>query len=204
VSSADKYTSGAAAWTQREYADAETYLRRRADLIARDLDRGAVALDLACGDGGLGDFVVARGLRYIGVDLNEAMAAAARARQYDVTVADLNDYTPADPVEATTLFRALYYARDRAAFFRHVASYTSRKFVFDVNPRQYRLADVLHDLRAAGFEQVDARPFFVPQRVSLGPLAPVAQAAERIPPLARAVLRFRFTYVVTGSRSAPS
>ena len=127
------------------------------------------------------------------------MAAAARRRGYDVAVADLNEFVPAAPVAATTLFRALYYARDRAAFFRLVASYTERRLVFDVNPRQYALDDVLRDLRAAGFDGISTTPFFVPQNVALGPLAHVARAAERVPPLARAILRFRFTYVVSAS-----
>jgi hypothetical protein len=197
VSSADKYTGGASTWTAREYADAERYLRRRAELIAGGLAPGDTVLDLACGDGGLGDFVVGLGLRYAGVDLNEAMAGAARARGYDVAVADLNDFAPPEPVAATTLFRALYYARDRAAFFGRVASYTERKLVFDVNPRQYALAGVARDLRAAGFERIEVRPFFVPQTVSLGPFARLAEAAERMRPLAQAVLRFRFTYVVS-------
>jgi SAM-dependent methyltransferase len=199
VSSADKYTGGASEWTTREYADAETYLRRRVDLIAAGLAPGDTVLDLACGDGGLGDFVTARGFRYLGADLNEAMVAAARRRGYEIAHADLNDFAPAEPVAATTLFRALYYARDRAAFFRHVASYTERKLVFDVNPRQYQLDDVVRDLRSAGFEHVEARPFFVPQNVSLGPFALLAQGAERVPALARAILRFRFTYVVSAS-----
>lgn len=203
--SAEKYTGGAAGWTPNEYADGETYLRRRAELIARRLLPGDLVLDLACGDGGLAPFVEECGLRYAGVDLNEAMVAAARRRGVRAELADLNDYRPSEPVAATTLFRALYYARDRASFFRHVASYTERAIVFDLNPRQYAPAGVVRDLRAAGFDDVSLRPFFVPQRVALGPLAQLARAAERIPPLARAVLRVRFTYVVTGSRSsAPS
>lgn len=200
----DKYTPGAHDWTRNEYADATTYLRRRAELIAHGLTRGDTVLDLACGDGGLGAFVEAHGLRYRGVDLNEAMVSEARAHGVDAELGDLNDYVPGEPVAETTLFRALYYARDRAAFFRHVASYTERRLVFDVNPRQYALTDVVRDLRAAGFGHVDARPFFVPQKVSLGPLLPLALAAESVPPLARAILRVRFTYVVAGTRSAPS
>jgi SAM-dependent methyltransferase len=195
----DKYTPGARGWTRNEYADAATYLRRRAELIASGLTPGDVVLDLACGDGGLGDFVAERGLRYRGVDLNEAMVAEARAHGVEAERGDLNDYVPPEPVAATTLFRALYYARDREAFFRRVASYTERKLVFDVNPRQYAPADVVRDLRAAGFARVESRPFFVPQNVSLGPLEPLARAAERVTPLARAILRVRFTYVVSAS-----
>jgi SAM-dependent methyltransferase len=200
-----KYTEGAAGWSAREYADSRRYLQRRAELIAPGLAPGDVVLDLACGDGGLAPFVASFGLRYRGVDLNEAMVAEARARGVEAAVGDLNGYEPPEPVAATTLFRALYYARDRAAFFRHVAGYTRRSLVFDLNPRQYEPAAVVHDLRAAGFDQVRLQPFFVPQRVQLpGPVAALARAAERSGPLARALLRVRFTYVVVGSRSAPS
>lgn len=197
-----KYTGGAAGWTPREYADAVTYLRRRAELIAKPLAPGDLVLDLACGDGGLGDFVAERALRYRGVDLNEAMIAEARRRGVHAELGDLNDYAPDEPVAATTLFRALYYARDRAAFFRHVASYTERALVFDVNPRQYRLSGVIDDLRTAGFPTVAARPFFVPQSVSLpAPAAAVARALE-VTPLARTILRVRFTYVVTAVKAS--
>jgi SAM-dependent methyltransferase len=162
-------------------------------------------LDLACGDGGLAPFVESFGLRYRGVDLNGAMVAEARARGVEASVADLNEYVPPEPVAATTLFRALYYARDRAAFFRHVARYTRRSLVFDLNPRQYAPAEVVRDLEAAGFDAVRLRPFFVPQRVQLpAPVAALARAAEQSGPLARTLLRARFTYVVVGSRSAPS
>jgi trans-aconitate methyltransferase len=193
----DKYDRTAVGWTARQYADSETYLRRRAGLIAPGLAPGDLVLDLACGDGGLASALEARGLRYRGVDANAAMVAEARSHGVDATLGDLNDFVPDDPVAATTLFRALYYTRDRAAFFAHVAAYTEHKLVFDVNPRQYALADVVRDLRSAGFAHIESRPFFVPQRVSLGPLAPVAAAAERLEPLARAILRFRFTYVVS-------
>jgi SAM-dependent methyltransferase len=203
VSTADKYTPGAETWTAREYADGTTYLRRRAALIAQPLAPGDVVLDLACGDGGLAPFVEQEGLRYRGADLNDAMVAAARARGVEADHADLNEYVPPEPVAATTLFRALYYARDRAAFFRHVATYTTKALVFDLNPRQYPLDGVLADLRTAGFAHVETRPFFVPQKVALpGPVAALARLLETTP-LAHALLRVRFTYVVTGVK-APS
>ena len=101
----------------------------------------------------------------------------------------------------TTVFRAIYYARDRRAFFGHVVGYTQRKFVFDLNPRQYRVGDVVADLRSAGFGSVVLRPFFVPQTVSLsGPLLVAAEALERTGPLAWLALRVRFTYLVAASR----
>ena len=70
---------------------------------------------------------------------------------------------PGAPVAATTVFRAIYYAHDRAAFFARAARFTERKLVFDLNPRQYRVADVVAELEEAGFGRVVLRPFFVPQ-----------------------------------------
>jgi hypothetical protein len=132
------------------------------------------------------------------------MTAEARRRLGDraaVEQGDLNDYVPPAPVAATTVFRAIYYACDQRAFFRHVAAFTEKKLVFDLNPRQYRLGDVVADLQAAGLGQITLRPFFAPQTVSLPrPVAAAARALERTGPLARLALRFRFTYLVAASR----
>jgi hypothetical protein len=117
------------------------------------------------------------------------MVAAGRERGRDLVLADLNDYEPPEPVQATTIFRAIYYARDRRALFERTRGYTERKLVFDLNPRQYRLEDVRADLRAAGFARLETRPFFVPQTRALAAL----RALERSGPLARLLLRYRFT-----------
>jgi hypothetical protein len=118
-----------------------------------------------------------------------------------VEVGDLNDYVPPERVAATTVFRAIYYARDRRAFFAHVSQYTEKKLVFDLNPRQYRIDDVLADLRDVGLASIALRPFFVPQTVALpGPALAVAKGLERSGPLARLALRVRFTYLVAASR----
>jgi SAM-dependent methyltransferase len=207
VSKADQYARKAAGWTDEEYADAEAYLAHRAELVMTlgvPLERDDEVLDLACGDGGLGTFLLDRGLRYRGVDAEPAMVDAARRRlgeRATVEEGDLNEYAPPAPVAATTVFRAIYYARDRAAFFARVASFTETKLVFDLNPRQYRLDDVGADLRAAGFPRVVLRPFFVPQTQRLPrPLVGLAKAAERSGPLARLALRARFTYLVAALR----
>ena len=204
----EKYDAQAERWTEQAYADSEAYLSHRAELVLAlgpPLRPGDRVLDLACGDGGLAEALLTRGLSYLGVDASEAMVEAAQGRlgpRADVVQGDLNDYAPPEPVPATTCFRAVYYARDRLAFFRHVAGYTERKLVFDLNPRQFRLDDVLADLRGAGFEHTALRPFFVPQTVALPrPAAAALRAAERSGPLARAALRFRFTYLVAAWRS---
>jgi hypothetical protein len=203
----DQYARQATGWSDEQYADARAYLEHRARVVAslgEPLRPGDEVLDLACGDGGLGEALLGRGLRYRGVDSTPEMAAAARRRlgeRSPVDVGDLNDYVPPAPVAATTVFRAIYYARDRRAFFTHVSQYTEKKVVFDLNPRQYRLHDVLADLRAAGLASIALQPFFVPQTVSLpGPVLALAKTLERSGPVARLALRFRFTYLVAASR----
>jgi SAM-dependent methyltransferase len=197
-----KYDAQAERWSETAYADTATYLAHRARLmfsVGPPLERGDAVLDLACGDGGLADHLPA--VRYSGVDASPDMVRAANQRGRDVVLGDLNDYEPSHPVAVTTCFRAIYYARDRAAFFRHVAGYTQRKFVFDLNPRQYRVEDVAADLEAAGFDALDLRPFFAPQNVALPrPLGAALRAAERVGPLARAALRFRFSYLCAAYR----
>ncbi len=198
-----KYEPQADRWTETAYADADAYLAHRAELVRSlgpELREDDVLLDLACGDGGLAAFLP--GIRYVGVDASEAMVRAARARGVDAVVGDLNDFRPDEPVDATTCFRAIYYARDRTAFFRHAGEFTRKKLVFDLNPRQYELETVCAELRAAGFDAIALRPFFVPQTVALPrPASAALRALERSGPLARLALRLRFTYIISASRS---
>lgn len=189
-------------WTQDAYADPDAYLSARAEVVRTlgpPLLEGDCVLDLACGDGGLAEFLLGSGLRYRGVDSSAAMVEAAQARlegRAEVQLGDLNDYSPPEPVAATTCFRAVYYAHDRAAFFRRIASYTDKKLVFDLNPRQYAPEQIRAELEAAGFDRFALRPFFSPQRVALArPLRALLRAGERSGPLARLVLRLRFSYV---------
>jgi SAM-dependent methyltransferase len=202
-----KYEPAAERWSDEAYADPAAYLGHRADLVVSlgpRLRPGDRVLDLACGDGGFGEFLLARGLDYLGADASAPMVEAARRRlggRAMVERGDLNGYVPPEPVAATTCFRAIYYARDRLAFFRHVAAYTEGKVVFDLNPRQYRLEDVRADLLAAGFDRLALRPFFAPQRLAPpGPLRALLHAAERTGPLARLALRFRFSYLCAAYR----
>jgi SAM-dependent methyltransferase len=197
-----KYGAKAARWSQDAYADPHTYLSHRAELIVSlgpPLREGDTLLDLACGDGGLAVYLP--GFRYLGADLNEEMVEAAQRQGRDVVLGDLNDYEPREPVAATTCFRAIYYADDRAAFFRRVAGYTERKFVFDLNPRQYQVQEVCRDLRTAGFDRFTLRPFFSPQRRALPRFATrLLHKLEGAGPLARLPLALRFTYLCVAFR----
>jgi SAM-dependent methyltransferase len=192
-------------WTETAYADPRAYLAHRAELIRAlgpPLEPGDTLLDLACGDGGLADHLP--GIAYRGVDASPEQVETARRRGRDVVLGDLNEYEPPDPVAATSCFRAIYYARDRRAFFRQIAGYTDKKLVFDLNPRQYRVEDVRGDLQAAGFGRLELRPFFSPQRFALPGFAESALHALEATPVAGLLLRFRFSYVCAASRSFPS
>ena len=198
----DKYGPQADRWSDRAYADSDAYLAHRAELVVAldpQLEPGDTVVDLACGDGGLAPFLP--DYRYLGVDANPEMVEAARRRGREVVLGDLNDYVPPEPVAVTTCFRAIYYARDRADFFRRVGDYTQRKLVFDLNPRQYRVGDIRQELRTAGFSGFELRPFFAPQRVSLpGPAVAALYALERVGPLARLLLKLRFSYLCAAFR----
>jgi SAM-dependent methyltransferase len=198
----EKYDTRAESWSEIAYADAATYLAHRAELVLAlgpRLDHGDTVLDLACGDAAAAEYLP--GMRYLGLDSSAEMVKAAQRRGRNVVLGDLNDYEPPEPVAATSCFRAIYYATDRPAFFRRVAGYTERKFVFDLNPRQYRVEDVCADVRAAGFDQLELRPFFSPQHVSLPPtVASALYALERSGPVARLLLTMRFSYLCAAYR----
>jgi SAM-dependent methyltransferase len=202
VTTTSKYGPQAERWSEEAYADTHSYLAHRAELICSlgpRLDDGDTVLDLACGDGGLADYLPR--LHYRGVDASPEMVEAALSKRRAVVLGDLNDYEPPEPVAATTCFRAIYYARDRPAFFERVAGYTERKLVFDLNPRQYRVDDVRADLRTAGLDRLELHPFFSPQRVSLPrPATAALHALERSGPLARLLLAVRFSYLCAAYR----
>ena len=197
-----KYDQRAERWSEIAYADPASYLAHRGELVLSVgplLEPGDTVLDLACGDGGLADHLP--GVRYLGVDTSTEMVKAGIAHGRDLVLGDLNEYEPSDSVAATTCFRAMYYATDRADFFRRVGAYTERKFVFDLNPRRYPLEQVRADLRAAGFDQLELRPFFSPQHVAIPvPVAAVLRSLERTGPLARVLLRLRFSYLCAAFR----
>jgi SAM-dependent methyltransferase len=195
-----KYDAIAEQYSAHDYANAERYYARRAQLVARGLEPGASVLDIACGDGGLGRALLGLGFDYHGVDASTRMVEVAQRVLGDRVVHGTFDYKPTAPVDATTIFRSLYLVPDRRAFLERVRGYTTRKLVFDFDPRAYRTRDVRADLRAAGWERVELRPFLLPQRASLpGPVQAALYALEPVPG-ARMITRVRFPLLVTAWR----
>jgi SAM-dependent methyltransferase len=186
----EKYDALAEGFSEREYAAPEVYSAGRARIFAElgpRLDRGATVFDIACGDGIMAAPLIARGYRYIGLDTSSRMVDVARLRNpgLDFVVGRAEEYDPAEPIDATLCLRSFYFPKDRVAFFRKVASYTKRKFIFDFRQPEHPTDTVKMDLRAAGFTRIEMWPYFVPQRHALPRAAVVAlEAFEHTGPLA--------------------
>ena len=197
-----KYDAIAERYSAHDYADAERYYARRARAVLRlgpPLDPGDRLLDVACGDGGLGRHLLAHGIDYHGVDASERMVEVARRTLGDRVVQGSWDYEPPEPVAATTIFRSLYLVPDRVAFLARVRGYTTRKLVFDFDPRAYATSGVLDDLRAAGWQRIELRPFLMPQRAALpGAVQSLLDRVEGLPG-ARLLTRVRFPLLVSAS-----
>jgi SAM-dependent methyltransferase len=207
VTISEKYDRLAPEFSTREYADPARYYQRRADAVVGvgpRLKPGDRLLDIACGDGGQAEPLLAHGLTYYGIDVSPKMIEVAKARLGDrghVEVGDMFTYVPPEPVAATSCFRAIYYADDMRAAFEHFASYTTTKLVFDFSPRDYDRTKMIADLRAAGFANVVLRPLLYPQHYAPPrALDLLLRAAEHAGPLVRPLLKLRFTYVVAASR----
>ena len=191
-----KFDRIAHGYSEHDYADPVRYAARRAQIIVElgpRLVAGQTVLDLGCGDGIMAAPLSAYGLAYGGVDASAGMVDAARIRNPGVAfeVSRSEDYSPPEPVDATICLRSFYYPQDRQAFFRRVAGYTRVKFVFDFRPRDHAAASVVVDLRAAGFDKIELRPFFLPQLRRLpGAVVPVVSAVERAGPLASFAVRW--------------
>jgi len=198
MSAIEKFDRLAPGYAAHDYADPARYAARRAEIalgLGPALAPGATILDLACGDANMAGPFLARGYRYRGVDGSAGMIEEARTRLGDAVpleVAGMDEYVPTEPVDLTLCLRAFYYPQDRAAFLQRVAAYTRVKLVFDFDPRVQDRDRIVGELRENGFERVELRPFFLPQRVA--PPAPVRAALlalEHAGPLAHAALRVR-------------
>jgi SAM-dependent methyltransferase len=192
-----KYDAVAERYSATDYADAERYYERRAQLIAASLHPGATLLDIACGDGGLGRHLLAREIDYRGVDASARMVEVARRALGDRVVVGGFDYVPATPVEATTIFRSLYLVPDRRSFLAAVRSYTREQLIFDFDPRAYDLGELLADVRGGGWGRIALRPFLHPQRSVLPRAAQRLLYALEPLPGARVLTRIRFPLFVT-------
>lgn len=197
-----KYDALAERYSAADYADAERYYARRARLVVEHgprLERGSTLLDIACGDGGLGAHLLARGIDYRGVDASAPMVDVARRTLGDRVTVGTFEHVPREPVDATTVFRSLYLVPDRRAFLERVRGFTRLKLVFDFDPRAHAAREIVADLRGAGWERVRMRPFLMPQRSRLPRGVQAALWAAEPLPGASLLTRVRFPLLVSAS-----
>ncbi len=202
-----KYDELAEGFTEHEYGDPGRYFGHRAELLVSlgpPLAPGDRVLDLACADASAAPALLARGLAYTGVDASEEMVRVARGRvggAARIELGDLLSYEPVEPVAATTIFRSLHLVADRVAFFNRLGHFTEKKVVFDVSPRKRALEAVRAELSEAGFPELGVHPFLVPQHGRLpGPVHALLRLAERVPPAAGLILRYRFSLLCAAYR----
>jgi hypothetical protein len=134
------------------------------------------------------------------------MVRAARARirsSSRIHLGDLNTFEPREGVDATIGFRVLPFVDDLPAFMARVGAFTAKKVIFDTVPSTGRSAcAVEQSLRLAEFDRTLQRPWLLPARTRVpGALRPPIFWLERVPYLADAITRARFSVVVTGWRS---
>ena len=185
------------------------YLEHRAELVrvarpARSRPATTV-LDLACGDGGLAELLLGAGFATVGVDASAGDGRRPRAgarRASTLDVGDLNDYVPPAPVRRR---RSSARSTTRATAARSsstLAGYTREEARLRPEPAPVRARRRPRRSPRGGLRDGSPlRPFFVPQTaLAAGRLLRAATALERVGPVARLALRFRFTYLVAASR----
>ena len=185
-------------WSDEQYADSGGVPRHRAALIVAlgpPLAPGDTVLDLACGDAGLAEPLLdarapLRRRRPLRADGRRRPGAVSVTRA-EILDGDLNEFVPPAPVQATTCFRAIYYARDRRGVLParrgvHREEARLRPESAPVPRRRGRAPTS----RPPASAQVELRPFFSPQRVSLArPLAAALRARGALGPARPACAR---------------
>lgn len=117
-------------------------IRRFADLTAPYLEGLGSALDLGCGTGEITCELARRykDIFFMGVD--HSRVGVEKARHYagmlglknaDFAVADVESFTPKDPVDVILMFDAFHHLMDPVRFVRHAGRFSSR-FVL-IEPR---------------------------------------------------------------------
>jgi SAM-dependent methyltransferase len=206
-----KYDRMAAGYSSR-YADPGAIAARQLRLLStwgHAVPPGARILELGCADGFVTAELARAGYRVTAVDLSPEMVGVARGRldaedlHADVEVADVATFEPPGQFDAVLglMWTFFSYVRDPVPALRRLTS-CAPKVLVDLDPRRDDLAGGLSALHEAGSADVARRPFFVPQRYRLGPVARATlRAAERTPIVRDAILRRKFVIVLKGERT---
>lgn len=206
----EKYTRLAPQFSERSYADPETYMRRRAEMVlwwGVPLGAGDWILELACGDGYLGTLLAREGLRYIGVDIAPGMVRTAVRRtqicgvKARFVVGDMDEPCLDSKFDAIICFARTFfaYSRDPLYLLQWMREHVRKKVLVDWNRyAPLSLEEAIRLMHMAGFAAVEVRPFLVPMSRRVPGFALRALSILNGLPVAQVFVQVRFAAVLKG------
>ena len=115
---AEKFTTLARGWSEKEYADPSAFMRRRASLVQNwgtPLLRGDRLLEIGCGDGALSCLLARQGFEVTGVDISRGMIEEAKRRAdregaaVRFEVADMDHFEVAEQYDGVVSFMSAFF-----------------------------------------------------------------------------------------------
>ncbi|HEX8922454.1 MAG TPA: class I SAM-dependent methyltransferase [Pyrinomonadaceae bacterium] len=207
---ADKFTARARGWSENEYADPSSFMERRAALVQRwgtPLCSGDRILEIGCGDGSLSCLLARQGFEVTGVDISRGMIEEAKGRAdrervaVRFEVADIDSFEVVEPYDGLISFMSAFftYLENPSRFIEATLPFVRKKMIVDWNFRSpCTFVEAAQQLRRAGLERVEWRPWFIRHTPSLGVSASRLRGwIEGKPNLALLLLRLkRWHYTV--------
>lgn len=206
-----KYNQIAPRYSER-YADSASVARRTVDLVrgwGRPAEPGDSVLELACADGFITTELVRDGFQVTALDIAPRMIEVATERLAraglvaDLRIQDIETFRPTQDFDVVmgAMREFFSYVRDTRQVIQCLADHTRKKLLVDLNPRQTDLQKALDEIRAAGFDSVEWRGFFVPSRFrTRAAVGRLLRLAEVTPALRSVFLKWKFTVVIKGER----
>jgi hypothetical protein len=156
----------------------------------------------------LAQLLVQRGLRYQGVDISPNMVAMAQRRlaaaglKASFLVEDIGRISLLEPVDAIVSYMGTFFTFISNPFqlLQQIRPCIRKKIILDLNPRgNIALPKAIEMLRAAGFQNVAWRPFFVPMSLKLpGGVLTILKVCENVAVLRSLPLRWKFNVLLMG------
>ncbi|HVF12531.1 MAG TPA: class I SAM-dependent methyltransferase [Actinomycetota bacterium] len=207
-----KYDTIADSYSNR-YVNPQMIARRQADLVQSWGYRpgpNAEVLEIGCADGLITAELAQRGFSVTALDLSPRMIEVTRRRLVALNLSaglhavDIEEFEPHKEWDVTIAMMGSFftYVEEPQKTLGVLAQWTRKKLLVDLNPRRVDLSHALDAVRAAGFDSVTWRPFFVPTGVPIGKIQErILRAMEVIPVVRDLVLKKKFKVVIRGEKS---
>jgi len=211
----EKYSCLADGFAERTWANLAFDMRRRlllATTWGKSLDAGDSVVEFGCGDGYLAQLLVQAGFNYRGLDISPRMVAAAERRLSRAELAasflavDVDQVSLTQSVDAAVSYMGAFFTfiQDPLTLLQRIRPYIRKKIIVDLNPRQsITIPNAMDMLKAAGFQNISWRPFFVPVSIALPAAAlRTLSVCENVPVLRGVPLRWKFNVLLKGEVDA--